>query len=66
MGGVTPANPGLDTAAIKKMQDDSFKQQLDLMSIQQKKADQDTLVNAQSSEIKSDRDSKSTLGRNLA
>ena len=67
-GGVggTPANPGLNTKAIEDMQAKSFAQQLELMQVQQKKADQDTLVNALSSEIKSDRDTKSTLGRNLA
>ncbi len=64
MGGV--AKPGVDVGAISAMQEQSFKQQLDLMSVQQKKADQDALVNAQSSEIKAHRDSTNTLGRNLA
>ncbi len=64
MGGV--AKPGVDVGAISAMQEQSFKQQLDLMAVQQKKADQDALVNALSSEIKSHRDSMNTMGRNLA
>jgi len=51
---------------IEKQQQASFQQQLALMQLQQKKSDQDTLVNALTSEVKADRDTKSSLGRNLA
>ena len=58
--------PGMDTGAVEKQQQQSFQQQLALMQLQQKKSDQDTLVNALTSEVKADRDTKSSLGRNLA
>jgi len=58
--------PGLDMGSIEKQQQASFQQQLALMQLQQKKSDQDTLVNALTSEVKADRDTKSSLGRNLA
>ena len=58
--------PGIDMSQIQAQQDASFQQQLALMQLQQKKSDQDTLVNALTSEVKADRDSKNTLGRNLA
>jgi len=58
--------PSLDLGAIEKQQQASFQQQLQLMQLQQKKSDQDTLVNALTSEVKADRDTKSSIGRNLA
>ena len=62
----TGGGPALGMGDISAQQEKSFQQQLALMQLQQKKSDQDTLVNALTSEIKADRDSKNTLGRNLA
>jgi len=56
----------MDTGAVQQQQDKSFQQQLQMMQLQQKKSDQDTFVQAMSSEIKADRDTKTTIGRNLA
>lgn len=56
----------MNVGAVSQQQDRSHQQQLEMMRIQQKKADQDALINALSSEIKSDRDTKTTLARNLA
>ena len=64
--GAAAPGPGLDMGQIEKQQQASFQQQLALMQLQQKKSDQDTLVNALTSEVKADRDTKSSLGRNLA
>ena len=64
MGAAPP--PGMDTGAVEKQQQQSFAQQMQLMQLQQKKSDQDTLVNALTSEVKADRDTKSSIGRNLA
>jgi len=58
--------PGMDTGAVAQQQQQSFAQQMQLMQLQQKKSDQDTLVNALTSEVKADRDTKSSIGRNLA
>ena len=68
MGGVGGAGaaPGMDIGQVQQQQDQSFNQQMALMKLQQKKSDQDTLVNALTSEVKADRDTKNTLGRNLA
>jgi hypothetical protein len=60
------AAPGMDIGQVQKQQDQSFQQQLALMQLQQKKSDQDTLINALTSEVKADRDTKSSIGRNLA
>jgi hypothetical protein len=56
----------MNVGAVSQQQDKSHQQQLEMMAIQQKKADQDALVNALSAEIKADRDTKTTLARNLA
>jgi hypothetical protein len=64
--GAATGGPSLDITQIEKQQQESFQQQLRLMQLQQKKSDQDTLVNALTSEVKADRDTKSSLGRNLA
>ena len=60
VGGSSPAG------AASQYQDQSQQQQLQMMALQQKKADQDALVNALSAEIKGHRDTCNTIARNLA
>ena len=56
----------MDTGAVQQQQDKSFQQQLAMMKLQQKKSDQDTFVQAMTSEVKADRDTKTSIARNLA